>query len=77
MLPMPDALVVLEINGKQLKEVMEVSVSQYPKTEGRFLQVLCRLLASFIAVALLFAADRFYFLFFWFIVLDCRLPFRF
>lgn len=39
MLPMPDALVVVEITGKQLKEVVETSVSQYPKTEGRFLQI--------------------------------------
>ncbi|XP_055388956.1 protein 5NUC-like [Condylostylus longicornis] len=39
MLPMPDELVVLEAPGSVLKQMMEVSVSQFPKTEGRFLQI--------------------------------------
>eukprot|EP00380_Ascogregarina_taiwanensis_P001261 284819696_1 len=38
MLPMPDELVVIKVTASQLK-VLETSVSQYPKTEGRFLQV--------------------------------------
>jgi 5'-nucleotidase len=38
-LPFPDAIVVIECDGKTLYEVLENSVSQYPKYEGRFLQV--------------------------------------
>jgi len=39
MLPMADPLVTLSVTGTQLMAVLENSVSQYPKTEGRFLQV--------------------------------------
>ncbi|KAK7079008.1 hypothetical protein SK128_013735 [Halocaridina rubra] len=35
-LPMLDPLLVLEITGSQLLEVLENGVSQYPKLEGRF-----------------------------------------
>ncbi|XP_064119226.1 mannosylglucosyl-3-phosphoglycerate phosphatase-like isoform X2 [Macrobrachium nipponense] len=38
-LPMLDPLLVLEITGEQLLEVLENGVSQYPKLEGRFPQV--------------------------------------
>jgi 5'-nucleotidase len=38
-LPMPDALVVLGITGKQLMEALHNSVSQYPRLEGRFSQI--------------------------------------
>ena len=38
-LPMVDALVVLEVNGEQVVEALENGVSQYPKHEGRFPQV--------------------------------------
>lgn len=38
-LPFLDPLVVLSITGKQVVEVLENSVSQYPKLEGRFPQV--------------------------------------
>lgn len=37
--PMRDTLVVLEVSGKTLLEVLENSVSGYPKLEGRFPQV--------------------------------------
>lgn len=40
MLPMPDELVVIEAKGVVLRQMIEVSVSQHPKTEGRFLQVM-------------------------------------
>ncbi|XP_026193454.1 uncharacterized protein LOC34619759 [Cyclospora cayetanensis] len=39
MLPMPDELVVVECTGAIILAVLENSVSQVPKTEGRFLQV--------------------------------------
>lgn len=38
-LPMVDSLVVLSVTGKTILEVLENSVCQYPKFEGRFLQV--------------------------------------
>ncbi|XP_068241798.1 mannosylglucosyl-3-phosphoglycerate phosphatase isoform X2 [Palaemon carinicauda] len=38
-LPMLDPLLVLEITGEQLLEVLENGVSQYPKLEGRFPQL--------------------------------------
>lgn len=39
MLPMADTLCVIAVPGKVLVEALENSVSQLPKTEGRFLQV--------------------------------------
>ncbi|KAF8822002.1 5'-nucleotidase, C-terminal domain-containing protein [Cardiosporidium cionae] len=39
MLPMPDPVVVVSITGQQILDVLENSVSKYPLTEGRFLQV--------------------------------------
>ncbi len=39
MLPMCDALVVLEMSGAQLRVALENGVSQYPRLEGRFPQV--------------------------------------
>lgn len=39
LLPMMDALVVLEVTGAQLLAALENGVSQYPKLEGRFAQV--------------------------------------
>lgn len=38
-IPMRDPLVVVEITGEQLLEVLENSVSKYPSLEGRFPQV--------------------------------------
>ena len=38
-LPMCDALVVLEVTGAQLRVALENGVSQYPRLEGRFPQV--------------------------------------
>ena len=38
-LPMIDALVLLEIKGNQIKECLENGVSMHPKLEGRFPQV--------------------------------------
>jgi 5'-nucleotidase len=38
-LPMPDALCVLGITGRQLLEALNNSVSQYPRLEGRFAQI--------------------------------------
>ena len=38
-LPYPDAVLVLRVNGRVLHEVLENGVSQYPKLEGRFPQV--------------------------------------
>ncbi|XP_012556958.2 5'-nucleotidase [Hydra vulgaris] len=38
-LPMVDSLVVIKVSGEVLLKVLENSVSQYPKYEGRFLQV--------------------------------------
>ncbi|XP_046842801.1 mannosylglucosyl-3-phosphoglycerate phosphatase-like isoform X2 [Xenia sp. Carnegie-2017] len=38
-LPMPDAIVTLEITGKQLLKALNNGVSQWPKLEGRFPQV--------------------------------------
>jgi 5'-nucleotidase len=38
-LPMCDALVVLEVTGSQLRVALENGVSQYPRLEGRFPQV--------------------------------------
>lgn len=38
-LPMLDELCVLEISGQKLFEVLENGVSQYPRLEGRFLQL--------------------------------------
>eukprot|EP00111_Clytia_hemisphaerica_P020632 TCONS_00060812-protein len=38
-LPMVDMLVVIKMTGQQVIEALENSVSQYPKFEGRFLQV--------------------------------------
>ncbi|XP_025830788.1 uncharacterized protein LOC108743363 isoform X2 [Agrilus planipennis] len=38
-IPMEDPTVVLKVTGKQILEVLENSVSQYPKLEGRFPQV--------------------------------------
>lgn len=38
-LPMVDVLVVLKMTGEKVIEALENSVSQYPKFEGRFLQV--------------------------------------
>ncbi|XP_020897709.1 5'-nucleotidase isoform X2 [Exaiptasia diaphana] len=38
-LPMPDAMVVLELTGEQLLRALENGVSQWPKHEGRFPQV--------------------------------------
>jgi 5'-nucleotidase len=38
-IPMQDPLVVLQVSGEQLHQVLENSVSQYPKLEGRFPQV--------------------------------------
>lgn len=38
-LPYLDESVVLSVNGFQLHQALENSVSQYPKHEGRFLQV--------------------------------------
>eukprot|EP00922_Rhytidocystis_sp_ex-Travisia-forbesii_P028850 GHVS01042283.1.p1 GENE.GHVS01042283.1~~GHVS01042283.1.p1 ORF type:complete len:658 (-),score=70.28 GHVS01042283.1:144-2117(-) len=39
MLPMLDPLVVVEVTGAQLLQVLENGVCMYPKLEGRFLQV--------------------------------------
>lgn len=39
LLPMLDELCLLELSGKQILEVLENAVSQYPRLEGRFLQV--------------------------------------
>lgn len=38
-LPMVDALTVLQVTGEQLVQALENGVSQYPKHEGRFPQV--------------------------------------
>lgn len=38
-LPMLDETVILQVTGAQLADVLENGVSQYPKMEGRFLQV--------------------------------------
>ncbi len=38
-LPMVDAVSVLEVKGSQLIQALENGVSQYPKKEGRFPQV--------------------------------------
>eukprot|EP00933_Yihiella_yeosuensis_P072206 TRINITY_DN80532_c0_g1_i1.p1 TRINITY_DN80532_c0_g1~~TRINITY_DN80532_c0_g1_i1.p1 ORF type:complete len:326 (-),score=54.13 TRINITY_DN80532_c0_g1_i1:155-1003(-) len=39
MLPMLDELCLLQISGQQIMSVLENSVSQYPRLEGRFAQV--------------------------------------
>merc|ERR1712206_47085 len=39
LLPMLDELCVLQLSGEQVMLVLENSVSQYPRLEGRFLQV--------------------------------------
>lgn len=38
-LPFPDVAVKIRITGKQLKEVLEISVGRYPAQDGRFLQI--------------------------------------
>eukprot|EP00127_Corallochytrium_limacisporum_P006869 Clim_evm84s236 gene=Clim_evmTU84s236 len=38
-LPMPDAICVVELTGEQIVAALENSVSQWPKLEGRFAQV--------------------------------------
>lgn len=38
-LPMLDATVVIKVSGKDVVAALENGVSQYPKLEGRFLQV--------------------------------------
>jgi len=38
-MPFPDKLAVVEISGKTLIETLECGYSQYPKLEGRFLQI--------------------------------------
>jgi len=38
-LPMLDELCVIELSGEQVLDVLENGVSQYPRLEGRFLQV--------------------------------------
>lgn len=37
-IPFPDPIVLVKCSGKNLHEVLENSVSQYPKLEGRFPQ---------------------------------------
>jgi 5'-nucleotidase len=39
MLPMLDETLVLELSGETVLKALENGVSQYPKLEGRFLQV--------------------------------------
>jgi 2',3'-cyclic-nucleotide 2'-phosphodiesterase (5'-nucleotidase family) len=39
MLPFEDATVLIRLNGKQLKQVLERSVAQYPLAKGSFLQL--------------------------------------
>ncbi|KAK3282666.1 hypothetical protein CYMTET_9609 [Cymbomonas tetramitiformis] len=39
LLPFESELVVMEVSGKQVMEILENSVSMWPKAEGRFLQV--------------------------------------
>jgi 2',3'-cyclic-nucleotide 2'-phosphodiesterase (5'-nucleotidase family) len=39
MLPFEDATVLVKLNGKQLKQIMERSVAQYPLAKGSFLQL--------------------------------------